>query len=563
MKEFISLKVMDRLRSVFETLGCDYRVMRQIVQVKLTMDRRRVPTILQGTARKKNRPESEDKNSFVPSLLLYAFMGLLTVPFVLMNQNYMFQMSVTFGILMFLIMSSMVADFSSVLLDVRDRVIISTKPVNRRTMSFARTIHIMIYLFLLTGSLAGAPLLAALFAHGIVFFLAFLLEIMLMDIFILVVTALLYLLILNFFDGERLKDIINYVQIALSIAITVGYQMIGRSFYVIRLHIVFHTAWWQAAVPPFWFGSTFEWIMRGHASPLLILFSTLALIVPIISFAAYIQLMPAFERKLQKLSSNEARGGMRKRAWLQAVSRIICRSNEERAFFGFASVMMAREREFKLRVYPSLGFAMVFPFIFIFNSAWSNGLKDLASSRWYLSIYLSALMIPSVVMTLKYSAQYKAAWVYRTAPVQSIAAIFKGTIKAFLARLFLPIYLVESIVFVATFGIRVISDLVVACLSMLLYAVICFQFTRKSLPFSEPFQVIEQSQKYVGLLLLLLIGVFAAIHFVFTLIPFGVYIYLFLLVLLNGAVWGAGVGFRSEKLLYDPTSQLYPVRRGE
>ena len=119
------------------------------------------------------------------------------------------------------------------------------------------------------------------------------------------------------------------------------------------------------------------------------------------------------------------------------------------------------------------------------------------------------------------------------------------------------------LVFVATFGIRVIPDLVVACLSMLLYAVICFQFTRKSLPFSEPFQVIEQSQKYVGLLLLLLIGVFAAIHFVFTLIPFGVYIYLFLLVLLNGAVWAAGVGFRSEKLLYDPTPQLYPVRRGE
>ncbi|MHB1627222.1 MAG: hypothetical protein ACYCVB_02420 [Bacilli bacterium] len=563
MKEFIALKAMDRLRSVFETLGCDYPAMRQIVQVKLTMDRRRVPTILQGTARRKNRPESEDKNSFAPSLLLYAFMGLLTAPLVLMKQNYMFSMGVTFGVLMFLVMTSMIADFSSVLLDVRDRVIISTKPVNRRTMSFARTVHIMIYLFLLTGSLAGAPLLAALFAHGVVFFLVFLLEILLMDIFILVVTALLYLLILSFFDGERLKDIINYVQIALSIAIAVGYQAVGRSFDVIRLHIVFHTAWWQVAVPPFWFGSTFEWIMRGHASPLLMLFSTLAIIVPIVSLAAYIQLMPAFERKLQKLSSSSARGGMKKRAWSQAISRIICAGNEERAFFAFASVMMAREREFKLKVYPALGFAMVLPFIVIFNSAWSNGLKDLASSRWYLSIYVSAMMIPSVVLMLRYSGQYRAAWVYRTAPVQSVAAIFKGTIKAFLMRLFLPIYLVESVVFVAIFGIHIIPDLVVACLSMLLYAVICLQFTRTSLPFSEPFQVVQQSQRYVGLLLLLLIGVFAAIHFVFTLIPFGVYIYMFLLVLLNGAVWGAGVGFRNEKLLYDPTSRLYSSQRGE
>ncbi|MHB1682237.1 MAG: hypothetical protein ACYCYO_05330 [Bacilli bacterium] len=546
MREFISLKVMDRLRSVFETLGCDYRVMRQIVQIKLTMDRRRVPTILQGTAAKKNRPESEDKNRFAPSLLLYAFMGILTAPLVIMNQNYMFSMGVTFGVLMFLIMTSMIADFSSVLLDVRDRVIISTKPVNRRTMSFARTVHIMIYLFLLTGSLAGAPLLAALFAHGVVFFLVFLLEIVLMDIFILVVTALLYLLILNFFDGELLKDIINYVQIALSITITVGYQMVARSFSVIQLHIVFHTAWWQLAVPPFWFGSTFEWIMRGHVSPLLILLSTLAIIVPIISFAVYIQLMPAFERKLHKLSANSAGGGMKKRSLVHAMSRIIYANNEERAFFRFASVMMAREREFKLKVYPALGFAMVFPFIFIFNPAWSNGLKDLASSRGYLSIYLSALMIPSVVMMLKYSAQYKAAWVYKTAPVQNVAAIFKGTIKAFLMRLFLPIYLVESVIFVAIFGIRIIPDLIVACLSMLLYAVICFRFTRNSLPFSEPFQAVQESQRYVALLLLLFIGAFAAVHFVFTLIPFGVYIYMFLLALLNGAVWRAGVGFHSE-----------------
>jgi len=259
-----------------------------------------------------------------------------------------------------------------------------------------------------------------------------------------------------------------------------------------------------------------------------------------------IQLMPAFERKLHKLSSNSAGGGMKKRSWLQAMSRIVCANNEERAFFRFASVMMAREREFKLKVYPALGFAMVFPFIFIFNPAWSSGLKDLASSRWYLSIYLSALMIPSVVMMLKYSAQYKAAWVYKTAPVQSAAAIFKGTIKAFLMRLFLPIYLVESVIFVAIFGIRIIPDLIVACLSMLLYAVICFRFTRKSLPFSEPFQAVQESQRYVALLLLLFIGAFAAVHFVFSLIPFGVYIYMFLLALLNGAVWRAGVGFHSE-----------------
>ena len=61
-----------------------------------------------------------------------------------------------------------------------------------------------------------------------------------------------------------------------------------------------------------------------------------------------------------------------------------------------------------------------------------------------------------------------------------------------------------------------------------------------------PIQAVPESQRYVALLLLLFIRAFAAVHFVFTLIPFGVYIYMFLLALLNGAVWRAGVGFHSE-----------------
>ncbi len=43
-------------------------------------------------------------------------------------------------------------------------------------------------------------------------------------------TAILYYFILKIFDGEKLKDIINYFQIVLSVVLALGYQIIPRVF---------------------------------------------------------------------------------------------------------------------------------------------------------------------------------------------------------------------------------------------------------------------------------------------------------------------------------------------
>ncbi len=554
MKEFFSLKILDRFRTVFEHFGCDYNLMRKILQVKLTMDSRRVPTILNRAAKRKSKAKTSDKNNFIHSLWIYAFLGVITVPFVLMNQNYMYQMSTTFAILMFLIMTSMISDFSAVLLDIRDRAIISTKPVGGRTVAFAKTVHVMIYLFLLTGSLASTPLLAALIGHGILFFLLFLLGIISLDILVIVLTALLYLLILNFFDGERLKDIINYIQIILSIAIVVGFQFVGRSFEVFKFHIVFHSAWWQVVIPPFWYGALFESVLHGHSSLQFIVLSILAFVGPVVLFAIYLQFMPTFEGKLQKLSIEGTKKKAGSHLWLKTISKLICVSPEERVFFQFASLMIAKDRLFKLKVYPSLGFSMVLPFIIIFNPAWSKGLHGLSASNWYLSIYCTGIIIPTVVMMLKYSGQYKGAWVYKAMPIFSLAKIFKGAIKAFLTRLFLPIFFVESAIFVAIFGMRIIPGLFAACLSMLLYTVICFRFLGKGLPFSRPFATVQARGTYIVLPLLLLISVFIAIHVAVTFVYFGMYVYIALLLLLNGFAWWRGFRMSWAQLLEEPVS---------
>ena len=199
--------------------------------------------------------------------------------------------------------------------------------------------------------------------------------------------------------------------------------------------------------------------------------------------------------------------------------------------------MMARDREFKLKVYPSLGLSIAWPFIFLLNPAFSMGVTNLAASKLYLAIYAGALITPSVMMMLQYSNQYKAAWIYQITPDFAADAVFKAMAKAVFLRLSLPIFHIDAIAFLWIFGLHILVDLVLVFLAMLFFTVVCFWMTKKGLPFSEPFQTSQQSQAIMGILLMLLIIVLAGIHFVATLIPFGRLAYLVLLLVVTLFSW--------------------------
>ena len=65
-------------------------------------------------------------------------------------------------------------------------------------------------------------------------------------------------------------------------------------------------------------------------------------------------------------------------------------SHEERVFYRFAKLMLTNERDFKLRVYPALGFSIVIPFIFIMTGLDGLNRESFASIRdgnSYLTIY--------------------------------------------------------------------------------------------------------------------------------------------------------------------------------
>ncbi|PYZ92214.1 hypothetical protein CR194_15345 [Salipaludibacillus keqinensis] len=533
MKNYPSLKFVDLFKRLFLFLGVDYPVMRKILQIKLTMDRRRVPTVFN----EQNKKINNDSNQFLKSLWVYAFLGLILVPFILIRDSYIFPMSLVYGVLMFLLMTSMISDFSQVLLDIRDKNILNTKPVEKRTINAAKIVHVGIYMFILTATITMIPLTVSLLARGVPFFLLFLSQIILIDLLVVVVTALLYMVILKFFDGEKLKDIINYVQIALSLSIVVGYQLVIRSFEFFNLDFGFHAQWWQIFLPPVWYGAMFEVLLGQNRDVYIIVFSILALIVPFVSIFIYIKAIPSFERNLEKLSSQSTVKKKRKPLLGSWFVKLICSSKEERTFFFFAQKMMKNERQFKLKVYPSFGLSFIIPFILIFNELRTSSFTEIADSRYYLSIYFAAMMIPTIVLMLRYSQSHKGSWIFRALPLENLSPLYRGTLKAFMVKLYFPVFTLLSILFMVIFSVNIFLDLVVVWLASSIFVVLCFKSVNgKVPPFSESFEMTQQETGKM-FLMFLPIPLLFGIHFWMTTMEYGVIGYAVVLFVVNWILW--------------------------
>ena len=535
MKEFMSLRVLDRGQKLFRWMGIDYPLMRRILQVKLTMDSRRVPTLVNDGSAKNS--EDGDSNQFLKSMWVYALMGLILIPFIIMGENYFFQMSMLFAFFMFFTMTSLISDFSHVMLDIRDQTILLTKPVDERTVSMAKLIHIIIYLGTLTILFIAPALIASIFTQGFGFFLLFLFIIFLIDLWIVLVTALIYFAILKYLDGEKLKDFISYVQIALSILMVVAYQLIGRMFSIVDSQIEFVPSWWNYLIAPIWYAAPFEAILNGNISWNYLALSSLAIIIPIISVIIYLKNIENFEKYLQKLNNHAGSLVKKKR---RHFPMFLFANKEERVFFHFAMNLMKSEQSFKLKVYPSIGLLIIFPFIMLLNQFGESGWKGIENGIGYYTIYFCGIIIPTIATGMRYSNSYKGVWIYNTAPLKNTEPIFKGTWKAVMAKFVLPIYLAFSILFLAIYGMKIAGDLFLVLCTLFILPVLSFRIFKRTLPFSKPASGPMEQEGMKAIFMLLIVGLFAGIHALFSQLEYGLYGYGASLLIVAILLWRYG-----------------------
>ncbi|MEP0842588.1 MAG: hypothetical protein HRF43_07735 [Phycisphaerae bacterium] len=519
------LALFDLLAPLIRLMGADYGPFRAILETKLILDgRRRSPAAPPVEAKARpGRPAKADRkpaNMFARSLVVYAVMGLMLLPFV-RGAAPLVGMTVVNAYLMVMIAMALVADFSSVLLDTSDNAILQPRPVDGRTVLLARGAHVATYLTLLTLSLSLVVLIAGSFTIHPLFAPVFAATLCCSIALVVSATHVLYALAMRLTTPERLRDIITYMQIGFSVLVVGGYQLLPRlvDFGELRRADISDRSWiyW---FPPAWLAGPID-LLTGHAGRAQVTLSCLAVIVPAASLLFVLKVVgPRFNRLLLA-AETDAPGALGRRETVQreprrtagdALAAWVTRSPAERGAFELIWRLCGRDRPFKMRTYPALFFPFIFSLGFLLAGRGDamEALRDLPGTQKHLFLlYMASAMIPNVLMQLRFSEKHEAAWVYFSLPIGDPGEVLFGTLKAVMLRFIVPGFALISLPVAAFWGLRSLPDVGVAFCALLFISAMEALLYARALPFSTAFGALEMSGRFVRSMLLM--GVPAAI----------------------------------------------------
>jgi hypothetical protein len=167
----------------------------------------------------------------------------------------------------------------------------------------------------------------------------------------------------------------------------------------------------------------------------------------------------------------------------------------ERGAFRLATAYMRRDRDLRMRLYPSIATILVFAILPFFDRKFAGRTGPL------LVLTFIGMQTTTAMATLKMSPQFAAADVFRYAPLRGTAPVFHGVRKAVMVGFVLPVFVV--VVPILFFAIRARETLLmvlpvpaaVPTLSLL------GGLAGDYLPFSLPPTVGRQGMTNVGLMI--------------------------------------------------------------
>lgn len=534
MEDFFSLKILDLFRPLFEAFGVEYEKMRLIVNMKLTLDKR------------KNN-SSENKNSLMQSVILYLIIGFVASRIIVMQLDIMTKMTVLFALIFVMLLTCFITDFSSVILDTYDRHIIGITDVKDITLNMAKIVHIVIYISIMGLSISAFSILMILMAYNIGFCLLFILCMILMDFLLIMMTSVIYYLLIKIFKGEKLKDVLNLFQIFMILVFSIMYYLITSSLSDIQINYTFSINAYDLFIPFMWFASLFCVIFYGKIQTLYIIMAILGIIVPILSIFIYIKLTPAFERNLDKLEqvSYNEKDSKYKKSFVSKLGNKICKNNEEKSFFEFIYINLSRDREFKTRVYPTLASGIIMPLVLLIvtydrSMSIMEYLKSLSTTNNFLNIYLAVILLQNCILLLKYSKEYEASFIYDVLPISKKRNIYSAEFKVIIIKLFVPVFIIIGIPYLILFKSKFIVHLLIAFVSTIFISMGTFRANDKSLPFSEDYAVTANTSNFFNIIKSIgFVGVAVLLHYLIILkAPYIFSVaYLILLILIMKIIW--------------------------
>jgi hypothetical protein len=133
---------------------------------------------------------------------------------------------------------------------------------------------------------------------------------------------------------------------------------------------------------------------------------------------------------------------------VDTLARLLVRDPVKRAAFNLAATYMARDRETKFRLYPSLSTLLLVPIMGLMRPEKSSFSGPAFS---LFGLVMIATLSLSVVETLRVSSHHPAADVFRSAPLATAGQLFQGVRMASLLFVALPAGIAMAVLIALTF----------------------------------------------------------------------------------------------------------------
>ena len=517
------LRLVTILNPVWEKAGVNTQHLGEILRIKLLMDNRRPKTLfarkrgIQGTNTKVGNPIMVS----IFTLLMGFLIGLL----LFINEIPLTGHAFYFTIFMLLMCITLVSDFTTVLIDTRDQFILLPRPVDDRTIAVSRILHITIYVLKLA-LIQGLPgLIMVGFADKSYFApVIFLVEILEATFLSILFVNLMYLAMMRSVSSQKFKDLVSYFQIAFSTIIFAVYYLLPRLIDMNTLQqIDLLKYWWSYLLPPVWIAAFNQVLIHpAQANIYISLLAIVGITTPLLGLWFVVKVLaPGFNKKLAALATSEGNDQttkvkkVYKQDFRDKVANFVTPNPIENAGFRITWKLASRTREFKMKAYPAFAYV---PIMFLYftlsgkHGSLSHKFSNIQNGSSYIYlIYLSTIILSSILTNISQSDKFKSSWVYYALPIEQPGKILSGMYKAIIMLYFLPFCLILTIGTALVWGPQVINDAILAFLISTIYGVLIALYTVKGLPFSRPVMTKQGGGRAVTNLVIL--GLIAALGF--------------------------------------------------
>lgn len=479
--------------------------------------------------------KSNTSSRWIKQFFSSAVVGLLSMFMLAFFPNFQFASFLFFIILMITLITSFLSEYSNILLDTKDNNILFHHPISSQTVFTGRLIYIIAVALFSGLSICFPSILYMLFAKGALMGLGFFFA-SILAIFTSVSLALfLYILLFKFLGGERLKDIINYIQIGFSVVFISCFYLSDHLFDVSDIeNIIFTYEWWAAFVPPLWQVAFIDVFSPVATSVLCKLLAAIALFFPIvIGLFSYKHLASVFKTEMVKFDIKEQR--MEKKKSKLALSVIYAKlftiNKLERSLFSLYNKLFSRDRSFKMMVYPAVAYSLVLPLIKILKANKEAGLSvDTSASVYLTALYYSSMLFITAVLYLSIGDYGNVSDIYKAAPLKKTGFVLSSSLKVLNYNFFLIPLFISSVFITYVWGWTHLLSVVTVFLSINIVGIFALLASEFKFPLSLP--KAEMSKTSMGVmifLVMILLGFLGLMHYYILMAPYGLIIYTSLL----------------------------------